>query len=686
MRPSPFPLHAAMAGLCRRSSLPHEYEDVQPVVCASFTEAGIQLLRRKEWHSGEGGCMKRGLAYRAVSCLLIGASFILPVCIIQADSIMRHGAFRVHDAVLDLSGWSGEGVVPLDGSWEFFWDEWIISDGLDRAEPDALIELPDVWTKRGHSLSGIASYRLHVKHCPEGVGFQVRVPNSQTPYKVFIDGKLALQGEYPDKDPGKIEVRSEINGRGVKDVQPQSCDVVIEVASAATGGLYVAPQLEAVREATVNPTLVAYAQSAVLGGLAVFVVAFAAIAVFRNEVFRSGYLVLLTIALVCIVLSCSEIMRLKIVKIIGAHYEYVWFIKSATVAVFPLLLTCCIRMLFRDSGDASRWIDCATRFFAMASCVIFLMLSSAPWREAFLVEVLACAALCVVACAPIFREGWCKGDLDAVLFPSSAAVLMSALAVDALYDTGRLVVNASLVFGISAVFFAAVTFVIYVRRMAQQERRALELEQVRYRLKEAEVSLMFSQIRPHFLYNSLTAIVALISLNPELAQSALQKFACYLRVNIDTAKEGRMIPFREELDHIKVYLDIEKLRFDDRLRTRFEISDVDFCVPQLSIQPLVENAVKHGVCKKEEGGTVLLRTHFDGSSHCVEIVDDGVGFDVRALEEESSGSIGIGNVTYRLKSECAAEVGIESAPGMGCRVSVRIPVDSSVAESVEVEP
>lgn len=205
-------------------------------------------------------------------------------------------------------------------------------------------------------------------------------------------------------------------------------------------------------------------------------------------------------------------------------------------------------------------------------------------------------------------------------------------------------------------------------------RIAAEKERAQKELYEAEVKIMVSQIRPHFLYNALTSIAMMCELDPMTAKEATITFSKYLRGNMDSLKQTKAVPFEQELSHLKNYLYIEKLRFDDLLNIEYDIQATDFEVPQLSIQPIVENAVKHGVGMAEDGGTVTISTRETDDAYEVIVSDDGVGFDVNAPKKDDGRShIGMENTRKRLKDMCAAELIITSKVGEGTTVRVVIP-------------
>lgn len=193
------------------------------------------------------------------------------------------------------------------------------------------------------------------------------------------------------------------------------------------------------------------------------------------------------------------------------------------------------------------------------------------------------------------------------------------------------------------------------------------------KLREQRMSLMLSQIQPHFLYNTLNTITALCRVNPKLAEETTVKFSKFLRENMYSIEDVDTHPFEKELEHIKIYLDIEKIRFGDRLKIVYDIETVDFKVPVLTLQPIVENAVKHGICKNVEGGTITIITRKTSKNHVITIKDDGVGFNPHEIENDGRVHIGISNANERLKSIFHTEIEISSFPGIGTEVTIKIP-------------
>ncbi len=221
-----------------------------------------------------------------------------------------------------------------------------------------------------------------------------------------------------------------------------------------------------------------------------------------------------------------------------------------------------------------------------------------------------------------------------------------------------------------ALVYQIVNLVIDMRR---QYKEAIHYQQIQKELYESRVAIMVSQIQPHFLYNSLSSIAMMCTIDPETAQEATVTFANYLRGNMDSLKQKTPVPFEKELEHLKKYLYIEKLRFGKKLNIVYDIQTDKFVLPQLSVQPLVENAVKHGISRKRGGGTLTIATRETEDSFEVIVSDDGNGFDTNEVKNDGRSHIGMDNVRRRIKEMCGGTVKIESKIGEGTVATVTLP-------------
>ena len=190
-------------------------------------------------------------------------------------------------------------------------------------------------------------------------------------------------------------------------------------------------------------------------------------------------------------------------------------------------------------------------------------------------------------------------------------------------------------------------------------------------LAESRISTMMSQIRPHFIYNTLGSIEQLCDLDPKKAGELVHDFAKYLRGNFGELDNPKPILMSQEMDHVHHYVSIENVRFPDMSFT-FEMNSSDFHIPALTVQPIVENAIKHGLMKLQKGGSIRVVSYETETDYCVCVEDDGVGFDTSLLIDERK-HVGLRNIRERLKAMVNGTIDIESAVGVGTKVLVKIP-------------
>ena len=193
-------------------------------------------------------------------------------------------------------------------------------------------------------------------------------------------------------------------------------------------------------------------------------------------------------------------------------------------------------------------------------------------------------------------------------------------------------------------------------------------------LTEQQINVMVSQIQPHFIYNCLSSISYLCRKDPKKAELAINDFSNYLRGNLSNLSKNKIVPFNKELEYTQNYLKLEKLRFEDRVNVVYDIKVDNFFIPSLSLQPIVENAVKHGICKKINGGTVTISTWDDNKHYFIKVSDNGVGYDLKApANPDDRVHVGLANTTERFEKMCHGEVSVKSKINVGTTVVMTIP-------------
>ena len=220
-----------------------------------------------------------------------------------------------------------------------------------------------------------------------------------------------------------------------------------------------------------------------------------------------------------------------------------------------------------------------------------------------------------------------------------------------------------------------------VARYVSSQLELADLDDSRARLNRAEVRALRAQISPHFIYNALNTVASFIRTDPERARELLTEFADFTRYSFRQA--GEFTTLADELKNIDRYLMLERARFGRRLQVRVNVAPevLSVVLPFLALQPLVENAVRHGLATKVEGGTVTLTASDSGSECRITVEDDGVGMDPRALREDnrdahlSGAHVGLGNVDDRMRSAFGPDYGlvVETERGAGTKIILRVP-------------
>jgi len=207
------------------------------------------------------------------------------------------------------------------------------------------------------------------------------------------------------------------------------------------------------------------------------------------------------------------------------------------------------------------------------------------------------------------------------------------------------------------------------RKARERELRASQLES---RLAQARLQALVAQIHPHFLFNTLHAISALVRSDPAAADRTISALADLLRLSLQSG-DTQEVPLRQELDFLRRYLEIEQTRFEDRLRVAFDIAEPALAgqLPVLILQPLVENAIRHGLAPRTSPGSLRIAAARREGLLCVEIEDDGMGLPSEGVRE----GVGLANARARLEQLYGrrALLDVGPRPGGGVRVELRVP-------------
>jgi sensor histidine kinase YesM len=244
---------------------------------------------------------------------------------------------------------------------------------------------------------------------------------------------------------------------------------------------------------------------------------------------------------------------------------------------------------------------------------------------------------------------------------------------------------------------AFVALLMYMVRRAAERRHAVAMEAARQKefaaasarlLAEARLRALQAQIEPHFLYNTLANVVSLIGPKPAQAQRMLERFIDYLRASL-AASRSEEATLGSEAALIAAYLDVLAVRMGERLRYRIEVPDElrQYRIAPMLLQPVVENAIAHGLEPKVEGGEIVVSAHVEGEQVYVRISDTGVGLN-EAAPRKPGGGVGLSNLRERLRSlyGSAAKVELLENKPSGMTVRLVLPLNVSPTSSIPSVP
>ena len=271
------------------------------------------------------------------------------------------------------------------------------------------------------------------------------------------------------------------------------------------------------------------------------------------------------------------------------------------------------------------------------------------------------------------KERWVHGGIVLLLLAFETDIMGTALGY---WKGGMISKYVFFVLSVAALFVVLRLIPENINAAARAKELETEKNIVEAQLKESRISIMLSQIQPHFIYNTLGTIERMCLKDPEKAFQLVRNFSLYLRGNFSELDSVTPIRFAEELKHVEHYVNIEKVRFPD-MTIQYEVETTDFVLPALSVQPLVENAIKHGLMRLESGGTVVIRSYETATHFCVEVTDDGVGFDTTQPMDEKK-HVGLRNIRGRLNAMVNGELMLESQVNVGTKATILIPKEVTV--------
>lgn len=587
-----------------------------------------------------------------LAIILIGDFGLSPT----ADPLPGIGA--VTQGILDVRGYQKDDprMLTLNGKWEYYPGQLICSQ-VHIQEESTLVFVPHF---QATSHEQVASYRIEIQNQRENASIMVAFPGLMCEYRIYVDG---VRREVYSKAPNFLQFVV-LNGAG-------NHELVIELEGTQGVALNICPIAMDVNNLF---RWIFGMRSAHLTFLGVLIFAFACFPLIyaRKHIVTpelkpyliTGVLVLLFfIGQTIWVYGILDLVQL----IIPMHLAPFLHTALETGMMLTMLWTVQVACPVAVSHPTARGMGAGLATLGVGSMLFRWLGYSAVSGLLILVALVACTLyLLLVVILAVRRRApvplaYVGGDL----------ALLVGLAVSNFDPYSHVCFPQRYILPLCMGLFL-LYWNIAVARQRKKEiillQNALALEQ---RMAKTQAAFLASQIQPHFLYNALNTIQELCYTDPKLAAETVVHFSKYLRNNIDFMDYKDKIPFRRELAHIENYIQLQRTRFGDLVTFQITVKFEDFSLPPLTVQPLVENAVRHGVRQRPNGsGTVNIFVERRQRWVYIRIRDDGVGFDLSQIHSRS-----LENIRYRLQSIAAGTLTIESVEEQGTVATIQLPIE-----------
>lgn len=596
--------------------------------------------------------------------------------------------------VLDLSEWNvDEGRLSLNGEWEFYWNRLHTNSELQSIGTlrKQIVHVPGLWSSYRQDDEalpgqGYATYRLHMIVRDTEQPLSLRLNDIATAYRLFVNDKELFANGTVGTDS-----KSTVPGYQSSTItfQPpaKEFDLVLQVSnySYSRGGVWYEIGIGTPEQIDLLSHLVSYKDAILLGSLIIMAMYYAAFYSVLRKIKSNGYMMLL--CLIFIVRTSLYGDRIILLLFPNLPFDVYVLLTYASLYVIKVVLFLSISSLYPKSIPA--FVNRAAVVYGIGAVLITALLPMQIYTL-FLPVIEAIAGAMVIYLIVIVGNAYMRSERGALLNLVALFGIFFTGIHDVLYYSSIIYHSFGELLPVGIFFLLVVFSFASARRLSDAYEQAsslnLHLEESLKKEKEAteelvrtELSFLKAQIKPHFLYNTLNVITALSTKDPPRTQALLYALSDYLRGSFNFENYNGLTPIESELDTVRAYVSIELERFRDKLHVEYDIDEsIAISVPLLTIQPLVENAIRHGIMKRAGSGTVRISVQRGEDCTIIIVNDDGVGISAEKLtailgEPESRSGVGLKNVQRRLMLHYGQRMEIHSAVGAGTTITMRIP-------------
>lgn len=597
----------------------------------------------------------------------------------------------VNNGQVDLSGieFRQDDLVTLDGSWEFYWNGLLTPENFIPGQLPPLssfMKVPGPWNDRRagktvYPAQGIATYRLNLVLPPVIKDPAVHIQHVADAYKLYANGRLVAEvGKVSDKASGFQDDEKSL----IVDLPTDTnkIELIFQVAQLryTGGGLRQSPVFGSKHLLEQRRMILLVLQLLFIGSVFIF-----AIYYFILFLLQRKNKTALLFSLLCLITFIRALIwgESPLVYFFpGISFDLrLWINYMTGINLMPIMILFTLSLFPNESKKA------ISRIMLAPTLVFDLLLLTPPAfisRFTNFIYLFVLVQMIYLICI-LVKAVLNKREL-ASLFFAAVCVFVLTIVADILYYLGAGSINLSYMFLFGNLAVIIAMSLVQARQQADihqklvlYNEKLIEADKLKDEILATEMSFLQAQIKPHFLYNALNAIANVCEKDGEKAGELIIDLAIYLRRSLEFNHMDKMVTIEKELEFVDTYFNIERARFGDKIHLRKAIEiPLDYQMPVLILQPLVENAVRHGISKKTGGGTVHIRMKQTDEGALIEIDDDGVGIESEKLslllnKTGTSQGVGLLNIHHRLLRMYGKGLALRSEAGQGTCVHLAIP-------------
>ncbi|HWQ40809.1 MAG TPA: histidine kinase [Desulfosporosinus sp.] len=578
-------------------------------------------------------------------------------------------------------------LVSLDGQWEFYWNKLLMPEDFNsgqRPQMDSFMKVPGIWSDNAgtpYTRQGIATYRLLLSYPSTLRDPALRIQNVATAYKLYVNEQLIAEVGKASDNQADFKEGEETRIIDLPE-DTQEIELVFQVANLnyATGGLRVVPVFGSKQVLAQQKMILLVLQLFFIGGVLIFGLHYFFLFLLQTKNKTALFFSILCFITVLRSLIWGETPLMILFP--NASFDLRMYLNYLTGYNYVPMGILFVHSLYP--------MDYKKRIAGLVLLPTFvfdglLLLAGPAFMSSLTNYIYLLLLLQMLYVMGVLMKSVLRKRDNAILMFIAVCVFVFTINEDILnYKViGSIYLSCMFLFGNFAVILAM--SYVQARQQAMNHKKLilyneklLEADRLKDQIMATEMSFLQAQIKPHFLYNALSAIANVCEKDGKQAGKLIIDLAIYLRGSLEFNNLDKMATIEKELEFVDTYFHIEQARFGQKIQLQKKIEiPPDVQIPVLILQPLVENAVRHGISKKPGGGTVFVRMKQKNENICIEIEDDGVGISGEKLAALLDGlgldqGVGLLNIHNRLLKLYGRGLEISSESGHTC-VKLSIP-------------